>query len=143
MTCAPLSTRLNTPTPPMTHRLHTSMTMSSFSGIHLRFSHNKRCHRSLWILSNTIALNSSRWPRKPAYLAMRRRSQPFLLQMTLETKNASAVKCVTLTTSYGNPHAKALYYMATLQNFPKTRRCTLPLFKPATAAPTKQDQRNG
>ena len=56
MTCAPLSSRLNTPTPPMTHRLHTSMTMSSFSGIHLRFSHNKRCYRSLWILSNTIAL---------------------------------------------------------------------------------------
>ena len=59
---------------------------------------------------------------------MIRRSQPFLLQMTPETKNASAVKCVTLTTSYGNPHAKALYYMATMQNFPKTRRCTLPLF---------------
>ena len=39
---------------------------------------------------------------------MIRRSQPFLLQMTPETKNASAVKCVTLTTSYGNPHAKAL-----------------------------------
>ena len=50
---------------------------------------------------------------------MIRRSQPFLLQMTSETKNDSAVKCVTLTTSYGNPHAKALYYMATMQNFPK------------------------
>ena len=50
---------------------------------------------------------------------MIRRSQPFLLQMTPETKNASAVKCVTLTTSYGNPHAKALYYMAIMQNFPK------------------------
>ena len=47
------------------------------------------------------------------------------------------------TASYGNPHAKTLYYMATLQNFPKTRRCTLPLFKSATAASPKQDHRNG
>ena len=40
-------------------------------------------------------------------------------------------------------HAKTLYYMSTLQNFPKTRRCTLPLFKPATAASPKQDHCNG
>ena len=69
---------------------------------------------------------------------MIRRSQPSLLQMTPESKNASAVKCVTLTTSYGNPNAKTLYYMATLQTFPKTRRCTLPFFKPATAASPKR-----
>ena len=30
-----------------------------FSGIHLRFSHNGSYHRSLWILSNSLALNSS------------------------------------------------------------------------------------
>ena len=54
-----LSSHLNTLTPPTTHRLHTSATMSFFSGTHLRFSHNGRHHRSLWILSNIIALNSS------------------------------------------------------------------------------------
>ena len=43
-----------------------------------------------------------------------------------------------LTTSYGNPNAKILYFVATLRNFPKTRRCTLLLFKPATAASPKQ-----
>ena len=74
---------------------------------------------------------------------MTRRSQPFLLQMTPETTNDSAVKCVTLTTSYGNPHAKALYYMATLQNFPKTKRCNLALIqtgnrRPAEARPTQR-----
>ena len=58
-------------------------------------------------------------------------------------QNASAVTYVFLTTIYGNPHAKTLYYMATLQFFPKTRRCTLPLFKSATAASPKQDRRNG
>ena len=56
---SPLSPRLNTPTPPTTHRLHTSMTMSSFSGTHLRPSHNGRSHRSLWTLSNITARNSS------------------------------------------------------------------------------------
>ena len=81
--------------------------------------------------------------RKPAYSAMIRRSQPFLLRRTPKSKNASAVTYVFLTTSYGNPHAKTLYYMATLQMFPKTRKCTLPLFKPATAASPKQDPRNG
>ena len=50
---------LNTLTPPMTHRLHTSVTMSFFSGTRLRFSHNERYHRSLWVLSNIIVLNSS------------------------------------------------------------------------------------
>ena len=38
--------------------------------------------------------------------------------MTPESKTASAVKCVTLTTSYDNPNTKTLYYMATSQNFP-------------------------
>ena len=47
MTCAPLSSHLNTLTPPMTHRLHTSVMMSFFSGIRLRFSRNGRYHRSL------------------------------------------------------------------------------------------------
>ena len=65
---------------------------------------------------------------------MIRRSQPSLLPKTPENKNTSAVKCVTLTPSSGNPNAKTLSSMATLQNFPKTRRCTLPLSKPATAA---------
>ena len=50
---------------------------------------------------------------------MIRRSQPSLLRRTPESKNASAVTYVFLTTSYGNPHAKTLYYMATLQIFPK------------------------
>ena len=54
-----LSSHLNTLTPPKTHRLHISATMSFFSGTHLRFSHNGHHHRSLWILSNIIALNSS------------------------------------------------------------------------------------
>ena len=54
-----LSSHLNTLTPPTTHRLHTSATMSFFSGTHLRFSHNGRHRRSLWISSNIIALNSS------------------------------------------------------------------------------------
>ena len=58
MTCAPLSSHLNTLTPPMIHRLHTSATMSSFSGIRLRFSHNGRYYHSLWILSKIIVLGS-------------------------------------------------------------------------------------
>ena len=36
-TFAPLLSRSNTLMPPMTHRLHTSVTMPFFSGIHLRF----------------------------------------------------------------------------------------------------------
>ena len=47
------------PMPPTTHRLHTSVTLSSFSGTHLRPSHNGRSHRSLWILPNIIVRNSS------------------------------------------------------------------------------------
>ena len=42
-----LSFHSNTHMPPMTHRLHTSVTMSSFSGTHLRPSHNGRYHLSL------------------------------------------------------------------------------------------------
>ena len=128
----PLRTRLY-----MTHRLHTSVTMSFFSGIHRRLSHSGRHHRSLWTLSNIIALNSSLWPRKLAYLAMTRRSQPSLLPMTPESRNASAVKCVTLTTIYDKHNAKTSYYMATLRNSPKTRRCDLPLLEPVTAASLK------
>ena len=75
---------------------------------------------------------------KARLLAMIRRSQPSSLQTTPEDKNASAVKCVTLTPSSGNTNAKTLYSMATLQKFPKTGRCTLPSFKPATAASPKQ-----
>ena len=55
----PFSSHLNTPTPPTTHRLRTSATMSSFSGTHLRFFPSGRHRRSLWISSNIIALNSS------------------------------------------------------------------------------------
>ena len=75
---------------------------------------------------------------KPAYLAMTRRSQLSLLQTTPESKNASVAKCVTLTPSSGFPNAKTLYSMETLLNVPKTRRCTLPSFKPATTASPKQ-----
>ena len=81
MTCAPLSSHLNTPTPPTTHRLPTSATMSSFSGTHLRSSPSGRHRRSLWISSSIIVLNSSRWPRTSAYLAMIWRSQPSLFTM--------------------------------------------------------------
>ena len=133
MTCAPLSSRSNSLLPPMTHRLHISVTMSFFSGIHGRLFHNGRHRRSLWILSNIVALNSSSWPRKLACLAMPRRSQPSLLPTTPESRNASAVKCVTLTTIYGKQNAKTSSYMAILRNSPKTRRCDLSLFEPATA----------
>ena len=97
---------LDTRTPPMTHRLHASVTMWLFSGIHLRFSHNGRYHGSLWILSNISALNSSSWPRKPAYLAMIRRSQPPLLQTTPESKTTSAVMYATLIMISGSKNAK-------------------------------------
>ena len=110
----------------LTHRLHTSVTMSLFSGIHLRFSHNGRYHRSLWILSNIIALSSSLWPRKPAYLAMIRRSQPSLLQMTPESKNASAVMYATSITISGSKNAKIQLSEATWQNSPKTIKCVWP-----------------
>ena len=42
MTCAPLSSRSNSLMPPMTHRLHTSVTMLFLSGIHRRPSHSGR-----------------------------------------------------------------------------------------------------
>ena len=48
---------------------------------------------------------------------------------TPENKKTSAVKCVALTPSSGDPNAKTLSSMATLQNFPKTRKCSLPLLK--------------
>ena len=51
-----------------------------------------------------------------------------------QSRNVSAVKCVTLTTIYGKQNAKTSYYMATLRNSPKTRRCDLSLLEPATVA---------
>ena len=57
---------------------------------------------------------------------MIRRSQPSLLPTTPESKNASAVACVSLTTSYGNLIAKTLYYRETYQNSPKIRDAPCP-----------------
>ena len=59
ITCAPLSSRSNSLMPAMTHRLHILVTMSFSSGIHHRLFCNGRHHRSLWISSTVIALNSS------------------------------------------------------------------------------------
>ena len=57
---------------------------------------------------------------------MIRRSQPSLLQTASESKNASVVKCVTLTPSSGSKNAKIQPSEATWQNSPKTRKCAWP-----------------
>ena len=67
--------------------------------------------------------DSSCWPRKPAYLAMIRRSQSSLLQMTPESKNVSAVMYATSITISGSKNAKIQPSEATWQNSPKTRKC--------------------
>ena len=69
---------------------------------------------------------------------MIRRSPPSSPRRTPESKNASAVTYVFWTPNYGAPNVDTSHYTATLQNSPKTRKCTLPLYKPATAASPKQ-----
>ena len=89
----PPSPDLRPPFVPLEHayaaygdRLHTSATMSFFSGIH--------CAEKFMMAS------------KARYLAMIRRSQPPLLQMTPESKNASAVMYATSITISGSKNAK-------------------------------------
>ena len=58
---------------------------------------------------------------------MIRRSQPSLLQMTPESKNALAVMYATSITISGSKDAKIQPSEATWQYFPKTRKCAWPL----------------
>ena len=73
-----------------------------------------------------MALNSSLWPRKPAFLVMIRRSPPSLLQMTPESKTASAVMYATSITISGSKNAEIHSSEETWQNSPKTRKCAWP-----------------
>ena len=63
---------------------------------------------------------------KVRYMAMIRRSQPSLLQMAPESKNASAVMYATSITISGSKKAKIQPSEATWQNSPKTRKCAWP-----------------
>ena len=60
---------------------------------------------------------------------MIRRSQPLLLQMTPESKNTSAVKCVTLTTRYGNSNAKTHVLHGDLAKFSQNEDMHLALIQ--------------
>ena len=95
--CVLLLRHLNAPTTSMTHRLHTSVTMWSFSGIHCGPFPNEYRRHSPWIPLNIIAQNNSWWLPKHTYLAMTRRSQQFSPPAILERENASGMRCVTLT----------------------------------------------
>ena len=57
---------------------------------------------------------------------MIRRSQPPLLQMTPESKNASVVMYATSITISGSKNAKIQPSEATWQNSPRTRKCARP-----------------
>ena len=121
----PSSPNLRPPFVPLEHayaaygdRLHTSATMLFFSGIH--------CAEQFMMAS------------KARLLAMIRRSQPPLLQMTPESKTASAVMYATLITISGSKNAKIQPSEATWQNSPRTRKCARPRAHCAHAASPKR-----
>ena len=106
LTCAPLSSHLNTLTPPMAIAYIHQRRCRFFSGIHCAEQFMMASKARLF--GDDSALSAT------------------LLQMTPESKNASAVMYATSITISDSKNAKIQPSEATWQNSPRTRKCARP-----------------